>query len=86
MVFLRLLMAGRPARKANARNITDQAVLDSLVTRLERANPDCARRWGTMNVHQMLADAHPFFGRMSRGDWLRYACLHTDHHLRRFGL
>lgn len=29
---------------------------------------------------------HPAFGRMARGDWLRYAYVHTDHHLRQFGL
>ena len=29
---------------------------------------------------------HPVFGRMSEGDWLRWAYLHTDHHLRQFGL
>ena len=29
---------------------------------------------------------HPIFGRMSEGDWLRWAYLHTDHHLRQFGL
>lgn len=29
--------------------------------------------------------AHPLFGRMSHGDWLRWAYLHTDHHLRQFG-
>jgi hypothetical protein len=28
---------------------------------------------------------HPIFGRMSREDWLRWAYLHTDHHLRQFG-
>ncbi|HJR61091.1 MAG TPA: DUF1569 domain-containing protein [Vicinamibacterales bacterium] len=28
---------------------------------------------------------HPIFGRMSRADWLRWAYLHTDHHLRQFG-
>jgi hypothetical protein len=35
---------------------------------------------------QSLAAAHPAFGRMARGDWMRYAYLHTDHHLRQFGL
>jgi hypothetical protein len=30
--------------------------------------------------------AHPIFGRMSQGAWLRWAYLHTDHHLRQFGL
>jgi hypothetical protein len=28
---------------------------------------------------------HPIFGRMSRAEWLRWAYLHTDHHLRQFG-
>lgn len=28
---------------------------------------------------------HPIFGRMSHADWLRWAYLHTDHHLRQFG-
>ncbi len=35
---------------------------------------------------QLLAPAHPAFGRMDRRDWLRYAYVHTDHHLRQFGL
>jgi hypothetical protein len=30
--------------------------------------------------------AHPVFGAMSDGDWLRWAYLHTDHHLRQFGM
>jgi hypothetical protein len=33
-----------------------------------------------------LAAHHPLFGPMARGDWLRWAYLHTDHHLRQFGL
>ena len=28
---------------------------------------------------------HPVFGRMSHRAWLRWAYLHTDHHLRQFG-
>jgi Protein of unknown function (DUF1569) len=28
---------------------------------------------------------HPIFGRMSKAAWLRWAYLHTDHHLRQFG-
>jgi Protein of unknown function (DUF1569) len=28
---------------------------------------------------------HPIFGRMSQKAWLRWAYLHTDHHLRQFG-
>jgi hypothetical protein len=29
--------------------------------------------------------AHPYFGRMSHADWLRWGYLHLDHHLRQFG-
>jgi hypothetical protein len=30
--------------------------------------------------------AHPIFGKMSETDWMRWAYLHVDHHLRQFGL
>jgi len=33
-----------------------------------------------------VAEGHPLFGPMSRADWLRWGFLHTDHHLRQFGL
>ena len=29
---------------------------------------------------------HPVFGRMSHAAWMRWAYLHTDHHLRQFGV
>jgi Protein of unknown function (DUF1569) len=28
---------------------------------------------------------HPFFGSLSRREWMRWGWLHTDHHLRQFG-
>lgn len=28
---------------------------------------------------------HPYFGAMTRADWLRWGWLHADHHLRQFG-
>lgn len=28
---------------------------------------------------------HPYFGPMSQKEWIRWAWLHTDHHLRQFG-
>ncbi len=31
-------------------------------------------------------DFHPIFGRMSRDEWMRWAWLHMDHHLRQFGV
>jgi hypothetical protein len=29
--------------------------------------------------------SHPFFGRMTRQEWLRWGYLHADHHLLQFG-
>jgi hypothetical protein len=29
---------------------------------------------------------HPFLGKLSRAEWLRWAYLHMDHHLRQFGV
>ena len=29
--------------------------------------------------------SHPYFGRMTRQEWLRWGYLHADHHLRQFG-
>lgn len=34
---------------------------------------------------ESFAPQHPIFGSMSRKQWLRWAYLHTDHHLRQFG-
>ena len=34
---------------------------------------------------QPIRPPHPIFGVMSRKAWLRWAYLHTDHHLRQFG-
>jgi hypothetical protein len=39
----------------------------------------------TADPERLERQAHPVFGPMSRGDWLRWAWLHTDHHLRQFG-
>jgi uncharacterized protein DUF1569 len=35
---------------------------------------------------QSFTATHPAFGPMTRTHWMRYAYLHTDHHLRQFGL
>ena len=51
----------------------DVAALDATMSRLvERAGRS---DW----------PSHPDFGRMSDGDWLRWAWRHVDHHLRQFG-
>ena len=35
--------------------------------------------------HALTGLRHPVLGRMSEGQWLRWAYLHMDHHLRQFG-
>lgn len=35
---------------------------------------------------EALTPTHFRFGKMSRGEWLRWAYKHTDHHLRQFGV
>ena len=38
------------------------------------------------SAHPALEQAaHPFFGTMTKDDWLRWGYLHADHHLRQFG-
>jgi hypothetical protein len=34
---------------------------------------------------KLRGSVHPIFGRLSEPTWLRWAYLHTDHHLRQFG-
>ena len=40
---------------------------------------------GSRSTHEAQLARTPIFGRMSGSDWLRWAHLHTDHHLRQFG-
>ena len=48
-----------------------------LITQIERfANPQRDFEWS----------AHPIFGEMPDPAWLRWGYLHTDHHLRQFGV
>ena len=50
----------------------DVAELSALVEQLANADLEGRR--------------HPLFGGISRADWLRWAYLHMDHHLRQFGV
>ena len=51
----------------------DLARVRTLLTRCANEPVDCDGR------------VHPIFGRLSRSAWMRWAYLHTDHHLRQFG-
>jgi Protein of unknown function (DUF1569) len=55
----------------------------------EAFSADCERAVRSLRdlatLEGRLADRHPIFGPMSRGDWQRWAFRHADHHLRQFG-
>lgn len=50
---------------------TDRAALAAMTRRLANARAE--------------GRIHPFFGPLSQTEWMRWAWLHTDHHLRQFG-
>jgi hypothetical protein len=54
--------------------VADVAAVDALLARVA-AQP--GGRWPPQ---------HPIFGPLSHSAWLRWAYLHTDHHLRQFGV
>lgn len=43
---------------------------------------ELARRLGEADLE---GKHHPYFGAMTRAEWLRWGWLHADHHLRQFG-
>jgi hypothetical protein len=51
----------------------DRERLEQVIERFARTDRECP-------VYR-----HPMFGRMSKEQWMRWAWLHTDHHLRQFG-
>lgn len=53
---------------------SDLSELEALL-RVVTTRPDC------FDGH-----THPIFGPMSRAQWMRWAYLHMDHHLRQFGV
>jgi hypothetical protein len=53
-----------------ARDVADLELMVGLIT----SEPAC-----------FDGQVHPIFGRMTHGDWMRWAYLHMDHHLRQFG-
>jgi uncharacterized protein DUF1569 len=53
---------------------SDKRTVVSLIERF--SNPERSFEWS----------AHPIFGKMPDPAWLRWGYLHTDHHLRQFGV
>jgi hypothetical protein len=40
----------------------------------------------TRNTRDFVWQPHPMFGELPDEDWMRWGYLHTDHHLRQFGV
>ena len=66
-------LGSRFSGAAPAEFAADMAALESLLARVAAAAG--RGRW----------PRHPIFGRLSEREWLRWAYLHMDHHLRQFG-
>lgn len=45
----------------------------------------CLTRQFASSPARLSTARHPFFGKMSESEWMRWAYLHMDHHLRQFG-
>jgi hypothetical protein len=63
--------AGKSVDRANFSNDVQRAI--AAMRELSNAAPET------------FAAAHPAFGKMTHREWLHWAYLHTDHHLRQFG-
>ncbi len=61
------------------------AVLDPQAFEAERAHAIAALA-ALAAPQGSFAPTHPIFGPMTKAHWLRWGFLHTDHHLRQFGL
>ncbi len=67
---------------------------NAICARVARVEADDQAQWGRMTAPEMIchlaADTrqlatHPYFGNLTKWEWMRWAYLHADHHLRQFG-
>jgi hypothetical protein len=66
----------------------DQQIGGTRPTDFERDLETLQACLGTITAQSGTTEwqTHPIFGRMSTAQWMRWAYLHSDHHLRQFGL
>jgi len=63
-----------------------QGVGGTCPAEFERDKSELAKLMREFAGQEKFSVAHPIFGRMSLWEWQRWGYLHTDHHLRQFGL
>jgi hypothetical protein len=74
-----------PAGKVQTVEELDQAINPAVCRDFAVDVADLERLMRVLASSRALSPTHPIFGPMSHGDWMRWAWLHTDHHLRQFG-
>ena len=52
----------------------------------KRSLTEMVRQFGQAGPKVLATNKHPFFGEMSDDEWGQLLYLHTDHHLRQFGV
>jgi|SRR5579875_1656639 len=63
----------------------DMCALGVITGDFEAARQDALARLNRLHHAQLEGSRHPFFGNLSRKEWMRWGWLHNDHHLRQFG-
>lgn len=64
----------------------DQMIGGTPPDRFERDADEVLTLMDRFCSHDRFTAAHPIFGPMTQREWMRWAWLHMDHHLRQFGV
>lgn len=72
------------------RNFPTRPEIDQCMLNWPLQDFEADRETATMLVHRLAGSdlegkRHPYFGVITRAEWLRWGWLHADHHLRQFG-
>jgi Protein of unknown function (DUF1569) len=85
MKFLALRSGVRWAKNIQTTPELVKAIEESPEIDFDVAVREAVEKMEAMVSGRRLVVAHPFFGQMSKADWMRWGYLHADHHLRQFG-
>jgi hypothetical protein len=73
-----------------ARNVPTPPQIDQLregtpPVEFEQDRQELIKRMRLLLESNLEGRPHPYFGPLTQDEWMRWAWLHTDHHLRQFG-
>ena len=63
----------------------DQCLLGVCDGDFEASRKDALQQLARLSHAKVEGARHPYFGAINQKEWMRWAWLHTDHHLRQFG-